>query len=236
MHVLPEGEHFVGTRGGGMDHAAVLESRAGCALLIHFAPVSATPVPIPDDWAFLAAHSLTIAEKSGAVRAEYNSRRTAGTAALHKLGFTSFREALERHSFQELAKRAYQELQDAEQRCFLHVTGEANRVNEAVDALRKADADRFGEVLDGSHASLRDLLRISCPALDELVAAAKQAGALGARLTGAGFGGFAVIFSRRSDRERIAQHLIARHYSRFPDFDPFVHLIAVEPSAGALHE
>src|ERR1035438_4881121 len=95
MEILPEGEYFVGTRGGGMDHAAVLAGRAGHAVLIHFSPVSVTPVPIPKDWAFMVAHCLSTAEKSGAVKAEYNSRRTAGTNALKRLGFQSFKQALE---------------------------------------------------------------------------------------------------------------------------------------------
>src|SRR5262249_46477392 len=51
MEILPEGEYFVGTRGGGMDHAAALASRAGCASLVHFTPLSVKHVPIPADWA-----------------------------------------------------------------------------------------------------------------------------------------------------------------------------------------
>ncbi len=77
MEVLPEGEQFVGTRGGGMDHAAVLASQAGCALLVRFAQLSLTPIRIPPEWAFLVAHSLTTAEKSGSAKLEYNARRTA---------------------------------------------------------------------------------------------------------------------------------------------------------------
>src|SRR5205807_8783885 len=85
MEVLPEAEYFVGTRGGGMDHAAVLASKAGGALLVRFAPVSAINVPIPGGWSFLIAHSLTTAEKSGAVRGAYNARRSAGQRALEML-------------------------------------------------------------------------------------------------------------------------------------------------------
>ena len=51
MEVLPEGEQFVGTRGGGMDHAASLASRAGCASLIEFEPLAVRPIPVPPDWA-----------------------------------------------------------------------------------------------------------------------------------------------------------------------------------------
>ena len=85
MEVLPDGEQFVGTRGGGMDHAASLASRAGCASLIEFHPLAVRHVPIPADWAFLVAHSLTVAEKSGAVREQYNACRAGGAAALSNL-------------------------------------------------------------------------------------------------------------------------------------------------------
>ena len=64
MAILPEGEHFVGTRGGGMDHAAILASRAGCASLIEFAPLGVRHIAVPGDWAFLVAHSLDLDEST----------------------------------------------------------------------------------------------------------------------------------------------------------------------------
>ncbi len=234
MQVLPEAEYFVGTRGGGMDHAAVLASQAGCALLVRFAPVSVTNVPIPAGWSFLIAHRLTTAEKSGAVRAEYNARRSAGQRALEILGLPSYRAAVEQHPLEELETMARESLGESERGPFLHVTGEAARVEQAVDAMRNADAGRFGNLLFASHDSARDLLRISSPALDELVEAARQAGALGARLTGAGFGGCAVVFCREQDRRAIRARLADSYYARRSGFDPEVHLIDAEPSAGAL--
>src|ERR1051325_2321857 len=79
MDVLPDGEQFVGTRGGGMDHAASLGSRAGCASLVEFDPVRISYIPVPREWTFLIAHSGVNAEKSGPAREEYNTRRTAGS-------------------------------------------------------------------------------------------------------------------------------------------------------------
>lgn len=73
-----------------------------------------------------------------------------------------------------------------------HVLSEAERVDRAEQALRAGDAVGFGHCMDASHASCRDDYEISCPELEQLVALAKQAGALGARLTGAGFGGCTV--------------------------------------------
>ena len=241
MEILPDGEQFVGTRGGGMDHAAVLAARAGCALLVHFAPLEFSSIPIPPDWRFLIAHSLTVAEKSGAKRSEYNSRRAAGTRALTLLGFPSYRAALEKHPALELSSLADRALAGRlisldEFRAFLHVTGEARRVEQAMLALHHADADAFGQLLLESHASLRDNLRVSSSALDELVETATSAGALGARLTGAGFGGCAIILCRAAGCARIRNQLVDRFYSRRPGFDPATHLILAEPSAGALYD
>ena len=135
MEVLPDGEQFVGTRGGGMDHAAVLGSREGCASLISFSPVTVRHIPIPRDWAFLIANSGIHAEKSGAVRERYNAIRLAGM------------EALRRNLANPVAE---------------HVATEAARVRGAVDAMERDRPERFGELLLASHASLRDRLRVSC--------------------------------------------------------------------------
>jgi galactokinase len=213
MEVLPEGEYFVGTRGGGMDHAAVLAGRAGCALLLEFAPVAATPVPVPAGWSFLVVHSGATAEKSSAVKAEFNARRAAGARALKRLGLSSFREAIGRDPAG---------LDGEEARAFEHVTGEARRVLQAVDAMRTGDGERFGRLLLASHASLRDVLRVSTPALDAVVEDAMAAGARGARLTGAGFGGCAIVFCNTEDRERVRHAMGSRL------------VIDAEPSAGAL--
>jgi galactokinase len=237
MEILPEGEQQVGTRGGGMDHAAILGCREGCALLVNFAPLETSPIRIPDDWSFIIAHSLTTAEKSGALRSEYNRRRSAGTHALKQLGFASYRSAIETHSRDELTALASETMQRSvngdEMRCFLHVVTENFRVGEAVVALRDADATAFGKLLSASHASLRDQLRVSSPTLDSLVEIAHNSGALGARLTGAGFGGCVVILCRASDSERVRADLVKNYYSHHANFDPENHIIIAEPSSGA---
>jgi galactokinase len=201
MEVLPDGEQFVGTRGGGMDHAAVLGSRAGCASWIAFEPLSLRPIPVPPDWAFLIADSGVRAEKSGSARQAYNRRRTAGRVALERLSLKSYREA----NPGDAAR-----LEDAEERsAFLHVTTEKERVAAAAEALAAADLPRFGRLLVESHTSLRDRLEVSCPELDRLVDRALALGAAGARLTGAGFGGCAVIACARSQAESLAAALPA---------------------------
>lgn len=234
MEILPEGEHFVGTRGGGMDHAAVLACRAGAALRVGFSPLSARQIPLPAEWEWLAAHSLVNAEKSGALREEYNARRTAGSAGLQRLGFQSFRDALASMPADALCRRALRELDEAQRRCFLHVVTESDRVTRAVNAIESADLNRMGQLLDDSHASLRDQLQVSCPELDILVESARSAGAAGARLTGAGFGGFALILCPPGARTAVRRRLIDLHYSKQPAFNPELHLIDATPSDGAL--
>ena len=192
MEILPEGEHFVGTRGGGMDHAAALASKEGCASLIGFRPLAVRHVPIPPDWTFLAADSLVRAEKSGAARERYNAARNGPGAAAH-------------------------------------VAGESARVHAAVEAMERGDAEAFGRLLRESHASLRDRLQVSCEALDRLVDAAMEAGATGARLTGAGFGGCALVFCLKPDAASVERRLIERFYGGDPS-----HIIHAEPGPGAL--
>jgi galactokinase len=229
MEVLPDGEQFVGTRGGGMDHAAVLASQTGCALLVEFAPLGLRSVPIPDTWSFIVAHSMKTAEKSGAAREYYNARRVAGQSALTKLGATSYRCAAQNDSSGGLAR-----LNDDELRTFRHVVSEHRRVRGAVAALENADKEAFGALLYESHHSLRDDLRVSCAELDELVDLARKSDALGARLTGAGFGGCAIVFCEAHERSRIAQALVGGFYAKRSGFDLSKHLIFAEPSAGAL--
>jgi len=233
MEILPEGEQFVGTRGGGMDHAASLASREGCASLIGFDPLSVRPIPMPRDWGFLVAHSLRTARKSGPVKEAYNARRRAATAALARMGFASYREAVARPE----SEMALSMLEPGPERdAFLHVTGEARRVAAAVAAMEAGDSVAFGRLLLESHASLRDLLRVSCAELDCVVEAAMESGAWGARLTGAGFGGCAVVFAARRDLPAVREGLMARFYSTHSAGDdaPACPIIDAEPGPGAL--
>jgi galactokinase len=186
MEILPDGEQFVGTRGGGMDHAAILASCAGCASLVSFHPLGVRHVPIPKEWAFLVADSGVRAEKSGHARERYNAVRTSAGAAAH-------------------------------------LASETARVQTAVASMERGDAETFGRLLVESHASLRDILKVSCEALDRLVDDAMEAGALGARLTGAGFGGCAVILCRRQEAQAV-RATMTRRWS----------VAGAEPGPGAL--
>jgi galactokinase len=92
---------------------------------------------------------------------------------------------------------------------------EWNRVVDTAEALRRGDMKSFGELMDRSHESCRDLYEISIEELDVLVGIFKSAGALGSRLTGAGFGGCTVSLVREEDVPGIIKKAADRYYSGY---------------------
>jgi galactokinase len=115
------------------------------------------------------------------------------------------------------------------------VLGEADRVAAGERALAAGDAVAFGRLMDASHASCRDDYEVSVPALDDLVAAAKAAGALGARLTGAGFGGATVSLVPAARVEEFLAALDAHFFRpRLPAGAPSArHRFALRARGGA---
>jgi galactokinase len=97
-------------------------------------------------------------------------------------------------------------------RRFRHAVTEAARVEEAVDRMLGGDLRGFGALMDASHASLKSDYGVSSTALDELVAVAKEGGAAGARLTGAGFGGSVVALADRWTVGEVLETLAAAYY------------------------
>lgn len=95
------------------------------------------------------------------------------------------------------------ELEAGDPRRVRHVATENERVREAVDALERRDLPALGALFAASHASLRDDYEVSTPSLDRVVAAALAAGALGARLTGGGFGGSLVVLAERDRADAV---------------------------------
>jgi N-acetylgalactosamine kinase len=101
-----------------------------------------------------------------------------------------------------------------------HVLSEGKRVEDAVEAMSVGDADRLGELMNDSHRSCADDYEISCPELDRLVEIARRAGALGARLTGAGFGGCAISLVEEDRTEQFLEALGEQYYRQERRYEP----------------
>ena len=120
------------------------------------------------------------------------------------------------------------------QRC-RHVFTEAERTEQAAECLRRGDMERLGRLMDESHRSCARDYEISCYELDHLVDLMRKAGALGARLTGAGFGGFAIGLVRRDRQQQVCDALEREFYAKRGPVGAG-HLLVVQPAAGALEE
>lgn len=115
-----------------------------------------------------------------------------------------------------------------------HVLTEAERVDQAEAALTTGDWLALSTLMDASHASCRDDYAVSSPELEELVAAAKVAGAVGARLTGAGFGGCTVNLVPRGDTSLFLAMIERSFYQRrMTAQGRGDHCFVVTPCAGA---
>jgi galactokinase len=102
------------------------------------------------------------------------------------------------------------ELEAGDPRRVRHVTTENQRVRETVDALDREDIPALGALFAASHASLRDDYEVSTPTLDGVVEAALAAGALGARMTGGGFGGSVVVLAERARADGVLRGTLAQ--------------------------
>jgi galactokinase len=222
--IMADAEQYVGTRGGGMDQAISLGARDRCAAKITFNPVRLKHVAVPEDWCFIVADTGVRAEKSGAAMVAYNRRRSECEEALRKVAdyaatnhitekfASSYPDLLAALDVGTLVDLGEQALKGDLLRRFRHVVTEADRVEEAVDRLYSADVTGFGVLMDASHASLRTDYSVSSTELDELVAVAREGGAAGARLTGAGFGGCIVALADRRTVEGVLERLASEYF------------------------
>lgn len=247
--LLAKGERYVGTEGGGMDQAASILSQKGYALKIDFFPLRTTPVKVPSGCSIVVANSLVIADKTGGALEAYNRRVSecrlglsllkdmvrdthpqAQSAALLK----EFSETVPQ--WPDLIKNLPDDVDGLKPKTRVrHVLTEGNRVELAADAMQRNDAEELGRLMNESHESCANDYEISCPELDELVAALRNAGALGARLTGAGFGGCTVSLVRTADVDTVLNQVWESYYAKRginPQRRDEV-LFACSPAAGA---
>jgi galactokinase len=183
-----------GVPGGLMDQLTALFGRRGHALLIDCRSITVEPIPLPDAYTVLALHSGLPRTLAGSAYAE---RRRACEVIAARLGVPALRDAaLEEVGDEPIAR---------------HVVTENQRVLEFADALRTGDVDKLGPLLLASHASLRDDYDVSTTELDLAVDLLIEHGAIGARLTGAGFGGCVVALVERHRADDVAAKTMARY-------------------------
>ncbi|OUZ08556.1 galactokinase [Aeromicrobium sp. PE09-221] len=216
---------FVGAPVGLMDQLAVLCGESGNAVHIDFAdPDSPALASVPATW---SDHGLVLAViDTGVTHAlasgEYAARRRECDEAAGRLGLT----ALARAQVDAVLRLE----DDILKRRTRHVVTESARVRGTVKALGAGEWKQFGAMLSSSHESLRDDFEVSCPELDVAVEEAIEAGAVGARMTGGGFGGSAIALIGSGDVEALRTRVEAR-YTRLGWKPPQVFTVA--PVAGA---
>jgi galactokinase len=182
---------WVGVQSGIMDQLIGAAGVAGHALLIDCRDLALRPVPLPEGVAVVVLDTST---RRGLVGSAYNDRRAACERVAAALGAAALRDV------DEPALEAARGLDPVDLRRARHVVAENARTVAAAEALATGDVARVGALMDASHASLQSDFEVSSGALDALVAAARAApGCLGARMTGAGFGGCAVALVREGD-------------------------------------
>jgi galactokinase len=169
---------WVGAKTGLLDQFAGLLSRPGQALRIDFRSLEVEPHELDlGDWQLVtlesgATHSIAA---SG-----YNQRRAECRAACEQLGITTLRD---------LHEDDLDRLEGPLRKRARHVLTENARVDATAAALDAHDLETVAELLDASHASLRDDYEASVPEVEATVKRLKAAGAAGARMVGGGFGG-----------------------------------------------
>ncbi len=155
----------------------------------------------------------------------YGERRAACERGAEIMGVTALRDV----SVADLP-RAQELMDDVTFRRVRHVVTEDQRVLDTVQTLRESGPRAIGALLDASHTSMRDDFEISVPELDLAVETARAAGAIGARMTGGGFGGAAIALV---DRERVPAVTAAVESAFAAAGFTAPHIFTVRPSEGA---
>ncbi|MEU9619956.1 MULTISPECIES: galactokinase [unclassified Streptomyces] len=221
---------FVGVPCGVMDQMASACCTEGHALYLDTRDLTQRQVPFD-----LAAHGLRLLVVDTQVKhalgdGAYAERRAGCEAGAAALGIRTLRELPYDGLGAALDTLAEAGVDESVVRCVRHVVSDNERVKQVIALLDAGEVRAAGPVLDAGHASLRDDLRVSCQELDLVVSAAGEAGALGARMTGGGFGGSAIVLVEEERAEPVAASVLAAFASAgyaAPRIFPAV------PSAGA---
>jgi galactokinase len=192
---------FVGVPCGVMDQTASACCTEGHALHLDCRDLSIRQVPFD-----LASQGLELLVVDTRVKhalgdGAYAERRAGCEEGARQLGVSHLRDVA-----YESLDAALARLSDERVRRYVrHVVSDDRRVEQVISLLDAGDVRAIGPVLTSGHASLRDDLRISCDELDLVVSTANAAGALGARMTGGGFGGSAIVLVESADVDTVTK-------------------------------
>ncbi len=196
---------LVATQAGIADYMAVSFAAPGQALFLDTQSMEMERVVLPAGLELVVLHSGFDPEPEAA-HGDYRTRRLECASAAEVLGVSQLRDI----GIDQVDR--LDTLPEPFGRRVRHVVLENERVLAAVEAMRAGDLPRLGELFVQSQRSMRDELQISIPALDLLVELAQADDAiLGARLTGAGFGGAVIMLARRGSGASAAAR-VARAY------------------------
>ncbi len=185
---------FVGVKSGIMDQFVSVLAHAGHALLVDCRDLSYRNVPMPKGATIVVCDTI---KRRGLVGSEYNTRRAECEQAIELLRKSGKPLQTLRDVSLDEFRRFEKQLPPVVAKRARHVITENERVLAAVEAIKRDDLVGFGRLMNESHESLKNDYEVSCPELDAMVEVARQqAGCLGARLTGAGFGGCTVNLVR----------------------------------------
>jgi galactokinase len=207
---------FVGVRSGIMDPFASAHARKGSLLLLDCRDLTHQEIPFPSRKAEVLVLDTRVERRLG--ETGYNRRREECEEAVAALRTTLAPVTCLRDVDLEMLQKARPSLGEVLFRRASHVVTENRRVTETVRHLRAGDLEAVGRILRESHASLARDYEVSCPELDLVVETAGTCeGVLGARMTGAGFGGCALALARKGAGDdalpRIA-HVFRERFSR----------------------
>jgi galactokinase len=184
---------YVGAPTGLLDQLSALCGEERHALLIDFCDLSVQPVPFDPDAAGVALLLVNSRSTHQHAGGEYAARRAACERAAADLGVTFLRDV------QHRGLSVLEQVTDpTDARRARHILTENRRVLDFVDALRLSDFAEAGRLLNASHASMRDDFEITTTHIDLIADTAVQSGALGARMTGGGFGGCVIALVEAS--------------------------------------
>lgn len=215
--------NWVGVNCGIMDQMISSCARSGHAYLLDCRSLEGRHVPLPDG---VKVVILDTGTRRGLVDSAYNERRQQCEEAAAFFGVELLRD-VSPETFFEKAKA----LPERTRKRARHVITEDQRTLEAAEVMNAGDAGRLGELMDASHVSLRDDFEVSNGALNEMVEISRlQPGCLGARMTGAGFGGCAVALVQEEEVDAFVENVMAA-YKRDTQTDPAVYI--TEATQGA---